>query len=216
MIKKLVEFGRNHGKKFTTQLLKFETVDRDLLRYFYDIAMPSISTYTYSSRVLFNRFSKVVTPSEEAFGYLVFENSFDRWIYQAEKMRPGAGSGNGSQDIDENEDDTTSIANRDEVPNVLYQKYVKRRKDNVLTAGKWTDEGLERYNELIGLVKEARKGRENFEDELKEDYVLHEPTEEYISKVEKRRRENKNIGGDTNNPPNKKVRVVNVLNVEEL
>ena len=72
--------------------------------------MPSISNYSYGSRILFNSFSKVVTESEEAFAYLVFENNFKRWIYQAEATRRDG--------MEPNDDDDSTAS----IPDVLYQK----------------------------------------------------------------------------------------------
>ena len=199
-MKKLVEFCTTNGKKFGNGLLDFENVDGDMLRYFFDLSMPSMSNYSYGSRILFNKFSKVVTEPEEALAYLVIENNYDRWVYQAEKQR--------RYDMGEME----QLINND-IPDVQYQKKVKKRKDNVDTAGKWTDEGLERFNELLEMVQHKRKQRMNFEQEMTDKYVENESNEDYSSKHNKRmiRESEETVRGKK-----KRVHAVNVLNVAEL
>ena len=83
----LVKFCETNGDQFAEKNLDYENIDIELLKYFLDLSMPSISNYSYGSRILFNSFSKVVNEPEEAFAYLVFENNFKRWIYQAEATR---------------------------------------------------------------------------------------------------------------------------------
>ena len=198
-MRKLVHFCGENGEQFADKLLEYENVDKDMLMCFFDVSMPCMSNYAYGTRILFHNFSKVVTESEEAFAYLVFENNFKRWIYQAEATRRDG--------MEPNDDDSTAS-----IPDVLYQKKVKKRKDNVITAGRWTDEGLERYNNLMVKVREARQVRGNFEEELKAMYVLNEPRDMYLSKQKKRNK-------DDNKDPSakkKKVTVMNVLNVAEL
>ena len=89
---------------------------------------------------------------------------------------------------------------------------MKKRKDNVLTAGKWTDEGLERYNILLVNIREARQHRGNFEIELTGQYVLNEHRDVYLNKQHKR----KNDSNNGQSIKKKKVQVMNVLNVAEL
>ena len=139
-------------------------MDEKTLMCFYDISMPSISYYQYKPRILFNTFSSVVTESEEALAYLVFENNLERWIYQAEETRRSNNS----------DDEEGDVANR-KIPRALYQAEVKTRKDNIDTVGKWTDKGLQRYNELLLAVRESRQSRSAFEDLLTRTYLLNEP-----------------------------------------
>ena len=84
--------------------------------------------------------------------------------------------------------------------------------DHVLTAGIWTDEGLEHYNNLLVKICEGRQHRGNFEIELTGQYVLNEPRDVYLNKQHKRKN-NSNNGQSTKK---KKVQVMNVLNVAEL
>ena len=167
---------------------------------FYDISMPSISYYQYKPRILFNTFSSVVTESEEALAYLVFENNLERWIYQAEETRSTNSSDNEAE---------AEVENR-KVPRALYQAEVKARKDNIDTVGKWTDRGLERYNELILAVRESRRSRNAFEELITRTYLLNEPE---MAEIRNERRQR-----DATNERNKKKRVsvMNVLNVAEL
>ena len=69
---------------------------------------------------------------------------------------------------------------------------MRKQKDNVLTAGKWTDEGLERYNNLLVNIREARQHRGNFEIELTGQYVLNEPRDVYLNTQHKRKNDSNN------------------------
>ena len=96
---------------------------------------------------------------------------------------------------------------------MLYQKKVQKRKDNVHTAGRWTDDGLERFNDLLSKVQEVRELRGEYEEELYNMYVEREPSDLFSSKVEKRNRDERD---EAENQCKKKVVVMNVLNVAEL
>ena len=69
----------------------------------------------------------------------------------------------------------------------LHAKKVKKLKDNILTTGRWTDEGLERYNNLLVNIREAWQHRGNFEIELTGQHVLNEPRDVYLNKQHKRK-----------------------------
>ena len=83
-------------------------------------------------------------------------------------------------------------------------------KDNIDTVGKWTDIGLQRYNELIQAGRESRQSRSAFEDLLTRTYLLNEPEMAEINNECRQR--------DTTNDRNKKKRVsvMKVLNAAEL
>ena len=198
-MKDLVDFCKANGPKFAEKLLDYQNMDKKTLMCFYDISMPSISYYQYKPRILFNTFSSVVTESEEALAYLVFENNLERWIYQAEETRRSNNS----------DDEEGDVANR-KIPRALYQAEVKTRKDNIDTVGKWTDKGLQRYNELLLAVRESRQSRSAFEDLLTRTYLLNEPE---MAEVNNERRQKYTIN-DKNKK--KRVSVINVLNVAEL
>ena len=201
-MKRLIELCAKNRPKFADTLLEYTNVHEKTLIRFLDMAMPSVSIYSFKSRILFNLLSSVVTESEEAFAYLVLENNFERWIYQAEQKQMS-------------EDDSTvtmnTVEGQAEIPKALYQKEVKKRKDNIDTVGKWTDEGLERFNELLLLVREKRQSRGAFEELLNRTYLTMEHGDDYNSKLEKNRKET-----DTTSRKKKRVKVMNVLNVAEL
>ena len=199
-MKKFIHFCKQNGIYFTDEMLKYESVDKNMMVYFYNISMHIFSNYSYRSRILFHNFSDVVTSSEEAFALLVLENNFDRWVYQAERQR--------RKQIGIDDDNDAG-----EVPDVLYQKKVQKRKDNVYTAGRWTDDGLARFNDLLSKVQEVRELRREYEEELYNMYVESEPSDSFSSKVEKRNREERD---EAENQRKKKVVVMNVLNVAEL
>lgn len=200
-MKDLLNVCQQNKPKFADALLNYSDIDEKTMIRFLDMAMPSVSVYSYKSRIMFNLLSTVVTESEEAFAYLVFENNFERWIYQAE------------QKVSE-EDSTVTTQTFDgqsEIPKALYQKEVKKRKDNIDTVGKWTDEGLTRFNELLVLVREKRQGRGAFEELLHRTYLTMEHGDDYDKKVQKNRNES-----NTTSRKKKRVKVMNVLNVAEL
>ena len=124
-------------------------------------------------------FSDVVEYVEEAFALLVFENYFDRWHYLAESKRMSL------------EDNGTTCPPLQDVPDVLYQKKVARRKDNVYTAGKWTDEGIERYNIILGEVEERRNCNDRKDFEKRLDEMFRENMgDDWIDRIEKKKIDN--------------------------
>ena len=77
------------------------------------------------------------------------------------------------------------------IPDVLYQQKVKKRKDKRETAGKWTTEGMNRLNSLITMVQDGRNGerREQFEEELQDMYIKHADKNMELMAKNKRKRE---------------------------
>ena len=133
----------------------------DVLMEYFDMSMTTMSAGGYKQSILFDRFSTVVRDAEEAFALLVLENNFDRWVYQAEIHR---------MKFDAEDNFGTVLPPSADVPDVLYQNKVKKRRDNVETVGKWTAEGIRRYNKILNDVILRREDREEFEDSLMEEY----------------------------------------------
>ena len=77
------------------------------------------------------------------------------------------------------------------IPDVLYQQKIKKRKDKRETAGKWTPEGMKRLNSLITMVQDGRNGerREQFEEELQDMYIKHADKNMELMAKNKRKRE---------------------------
>ena len=199
-MQELIGHCRSSGTKFSESLLDIEGLDHEMIMYFYDIAMPSMSTYMYKSRILFHKFSEVVSAPEEAFALLVFENNFERWIYQAEEQK-------------KEQMNIHPESDSEEIPDALYQLKVKKRSDGVNTVGKWTDEGLERFNEILSLVLEVRKTRTDFEEALNDKYVSRESKEEYQEKL---RKHNRSQDVDSVSRQTKRVKVINLFNETDL
>ena len=166
--------------------------------------------------------SDSVTVFEEAFAALLLENNFKRWIYIAEKEIRDIGAF-GDTVIDGNNDDITTsssehsrvsieLENIDSIPDLLYQQKVKQRKDNKETAGKWTQDGMVRLNELLSKITTMRNTteRRNFEVLLQADYVtLADSKMEVINRKQKQQLEDMDKA-------NKKVVVKNVLDIVAL
>ena len=198
---KLVNYCRRQGDKFGTKLIDYANLDIDLLECYLNIAMPTMSTVHFKDMMSNTSLSTTVTIGEEAFAILVFENNFKRWIYQAEEQKGGGEL-------------------REEcVPDVLYQQKVKKRKDNRDTAGRWTDEGMERLNFFIRAVREYRSDegegvtREAVEAELKQRCEMENNGQSEFLRRRKRRLERTR---DDEQIVTKRVVVENMLNLTEI
>ena len=206
-MKKLLNFCQIKGDKFGESLLQYDTLDIDIVMYFLDLSMPAMSVRTYDMDKVFSLLSKTLTVAEEAFAMLQFENSMKRWIWLADKeamKHQGNIEGINVDSIVNNLDD-------DEIPEMMYQNNIKKRKDNIYTAGKWTEEGLERYNEFIGIVQKRRLNAQLFEQRLKAKII-----EAISSENLKKKRKNREIAVGMTAEPKRKVIVTNILNLTEV
>ena len=160
MFTKLIELCKENRPKFGNKLLDYQNIDKDILICYLNIAMGSISNFRFKERMVYDKLTDAITVSEEAFGLVLFENNFNRWIYEGDmevrKMNHETG----------NDDDS-------QVPVLLYQKNYRRRKDNKNSAGPWTEEGITRFNEFINTIRESRNSdwRSDFEDDIQQRYV---------------------------------------------
>ena len=163
--------------------------------------MPAMSTVHFKDMMSHSTLSSTVTIGEEAFAILVFENNFKRWVYQAKEQM---GDGELSEVV---------------VPDVLYQQKVKKRKDNRDTAGRWTDEGMERLNFFINAVREYRSAegggatREAVEVELKRRYEMEHNGQSELLRRRKRRLDRTR---DDERVVTKRVVVENMLNLTSI
>ena len=206
-MKKLLNFCQIKGDKFGESLLQYDTLDIDIVMYFLDLSMPAMSVRTYDMDKVFSLLSKTLTVAEEAFAMLQFENSMKRWIWLADKeamKHQGNIEGINVDSIVNNLDD-------DEIPEMMYQNNIKKRKDNIYTAGKWTEEGLERYNEFIGIVQKRRLNTQLFERTLKAKMI-----EAISSESMRKKRKKREIAIENTAEPKRKVIVTNILNLTEV
>ena len=208
-MKKLIQFCKEKGDRFGENLLQYDTLDIDIVIYFLDLAMPAISVRTYDIDKVFSPLSTTLTVAEEAFAVLQFENSMKRWIWLADKevMRENQVNNSNHNSVD-------SIANYlddDDIPAIMYQNNIKKRKDNVYTAGKWTEEGLERYNEFIGIVQKRRLNAQVFEQRLKAKMI-----ESISSESLRKKRKKREVAVGKTAEPKRKVIVTNILNLTEV
>ena len=178
----------------------------DVLMEYFDLSMTTLCLGGYRQSILFDMFSEVVKDAEEAFALLVLENNFDRWIYQAEVQRMK----NQSRDNLE-----TVLPPSMDVPDVLYQKKVKKRRDNIQTVGKWTAEGIERYDKILKDVMRRREDRKDFEGLLKEEYNK-DISEEHKCRIEVLKRKMEVLSDEVVLKKPKKEMVTDVLKIEEL
>ena len=209
------------GTVFGDVLLDYESMDTNVLMCYLNIAMTSTATVKFKERMVYEKFSDAVTVFEEAFAVLVLENNFQRWVYSAKKkirdkkdvdseVSNGEESGNSSSGNNTDDSDKDVV---EKIPDVLYQKKIKKRKDKRETAGKWTADGMKRLNSLITMVQDGRnnENREEFEDELQDKYIkLADKNIETASK-NKRKREMEEM-----NQRKKGVVIQNVLDLVTL
>ena len=247
----LVEFCKANGVKFGSKLLDYSLLDKKVVMTYFNICMPTLVGIDFSSDMRTDALTQVTTISEEAYAALLFENYFERWMYQAKEeldneerenrekyqkilnVESGeidssdvegddndsrdVGDDNGHNDGDEvskEKDDLGDVDrdNGDNVPDVLYQKKVKTRKDKRVTAGRWTYEGMERLNEFFEVVISFRDcdDRKEWEKELKEEY------RELAIKSGKEAYFNKKKAQEEKEETKKKVKLRNLLNIAEL
>lgn len=193
-------------------MLDFEAIDKDILFCYLNIAMTSTANIRFKEKMICDKLSDTVTVFEEAFAILVLENNFDRWVYMVEEEMKQ----NSCESTVREEDEETIISNKNNfvnIPDVLYQKNVKVRKDNRQTAGRWTDEGMERLNELLMLIKDSRNDerRQLVEDDLMERYVNHAD-----NNMEAYNRRKRRLELEDENSKKKKVVVHNMLDIVSL
>ena len=203
-MKRLIRFCKDNGEKFGEKLLLYDKIDIQLAIYFLDLSMPAISVRSYNHEKPFKLMSKIVTVAEEAFAVLVLENYLQRWIWHAEKeaLRTQREQ-NGIEDL---------IEDGDNAPRLLYQYNVKKRKDNIHTSGKWTDDGKERYNVFIELVENRRVESKDFEERLRNEIVNSIPEDNMNKKRKKKDLEE----GRATSSTKRKVVIKNTLNLTEL
>ena len=120
-------------------------------------------------------------------------------------------------DEDESDDDInnqeSNVTNtREKVPGVLYQTNIYHKKSKEHSAGRWTDEGYTRYNELLNKVTESRNSdwRKEFENELQRIYI--ENADVKIKAYKKRMK----VKEEMNKPKKPKVVPRNMLDVMTL
>ena len=95
--------------------------------------------------------SQIATPCDEAFTLLVLENCLGRWK-ENYKSEYGTDISEVSKQEEDDDDDTKST----------YSKFTRQHGTN----GEWTKTGMERFNELHGMVMMDRKkdNRAKFEE----------------------------------------------------
>ena len=155
---------------FAERILESNWNDAKLLsafKMFVEYCIPSVTTSTISKQLPLYRLSKLTTVAEEAFAFLILENNIERWKWLAFKDM-----------VEKEKDDTTGDneelkkrygIDTEVMPPVLYQKTVKiSNEKGTMSAGDWTDKGMQRYNEIIKCVLESRKRKEriDYEDKL--------------------------------------------------
>ena len=212
---KMVKYCQDNGPEFGDKLIRYENVDINILFCFLNLSMTTTATVKFKERMTYEKFSDAVTVFEEAFAILILENSLNRWIYMAERQKRKLlrSAGKESEDSSSTSDDVTDNSDDNdlgEIPDVLYQAKIRKRNDNIDTAGKWTEDGMKRLNALITMAQEGRNRttRDEFETLLQNKYIQYADSNVEMRLRNKRKREL----DEMNAMSNKGVVVKNVLN----
>ena len=189
---RLCDICTNNDSFVSPDLLDLN-VNMDVYRMFLDLCASSFFRQGYFENLMKRQLlSQVLTVSEEAFALLSLENNFKRWEWIAEPRRHTG------------EDATAGglLEHLNAPPPLKYQKNIQENKNGSrkkateqlkMTAGRWTNAGMSRMNDLIELVEEARKDRESFEKALQEMYIVNCSSDEqstrwYKTAASKRRK----------------------------
>lgn len=92
---------------------------------------------------------QITTPSDEALALLLLENSEYRWTYEFEKKEK-------EEEVQESD-----------LPKPKYTSAGKNKEQRGLTKryGGWTEEGIQRFNQIMHMVREDRKANGRWFDE---------------------------------------------------
>ena len=220
---KLIDLCRDNQEQFGDALIEYESLERDVLFCYLNLSMTSTANVKFKERMTYEKLSDALTIFKEAFAILVFENNFNRWVFLADmemkkimsdtSMLNDEDNSNNSEKGNE-DTDIMENTNIESIPDVLYQKKVKQRKDKRETAGNWTSDSMERLNELLTKIRSNRNavGRHNFEEDLQNDYVKYADKNMELINKRKRRQEIEDI--EKRNK--QRVKVQNVLDIVEL
>lgn len=183
---------------FAEKLFDCQNMDNiHIFKKFLDVSMPALAKGNFKQQMAFEPLTTVVTAAEETFALLVLENNLERWIFLANKEITLASGSTREFGV---------------TPDVKYQKKVKKRKDNRETAGRWTEQGMKRFNEVSKLVLRVRmgSGRDPFLKRLMEAYELDDDVSDWYAKRKRKRIEEEEI---RKNGHTSKVRAVNMLDL---
>ena len=167
MIDRCEKGGDNFGNEF----LDYQNIEVEELMCYMNMAICGTSNIRFKEKMFYEKLSDAITISEEAFGVLVFENYFKKWLFCVKnKLKKRNQTQDQTVEDAESEIDMNDITEK--IPSVLYQKNITT-KDKKETAGTWTEKGYERYNELLSLVRDSRNmnWRKDFEKNLQKQYI---------------------------------------------
>jgi len=125
---------------------------------------PIVGMREFKRRIAqFQSYDLLFTPCDEAFIYLVLENNYDRWMDMFESSRKAAAEGNR---LGKSPWEVKSLVKTRYTEGGQQRPQVDNGSDYGWQQSKgWTDAGIQRYNELFGLVKENRlRYRKTLED----------------------------------------------------
>ena len=149
------------GQDDVAGLLLDLNIDKDAYRAFLDITAASFFPKgSFKKYMKGNRLSDIITPVEEAFALLCFENAHERWEWIAKN------------EVEEQPSDNSNhqILLPQSKPPLRYQNTVEEKQKRKSTAGHWNNAGMARMNELVDIVLEKRNERGTFEKKLQEMY----------------------------------------------
>jgi len=97
----------------------------------------------------------MATPSDEALGLLIMENSWEVWIEKHLRAAAPTGGGGSVDPPEDNHVNATATDGTTTAPKVVKTKYTMEGSGSREFKG-WSDAGLQRMNQLLSEVKQDR------------------------------------------------------------
>ena len=152
------------------EILKLRSGDDKVMMRFCDSWLSCVvGKNDWKKRRTKEKISEIATPSDEAFALLVLENIWDAWMevpieeWEKSKKKREEDEGEAEQTDDVSQDQRMGGRGSKKGGKCRTGKYTK----GYVSAGRymgWTNEGLERYNQLLKQVKADREMDCQFEE----------------------------------------------------
>jgi hypothetical protein len=147
-------------KDWLDKLMAMRANTESYILFFETVVSCIIGKGTWKANAGTKKLSEFITASDEAFGLLLLENSWDVWVTMSENKRQGRPMGKAKGG------DNGGRAGELMTRYTMNGAHVKKHQG-------WSQEGLDRFVDLAELVKEDRakeaellKGEPTFEDKL--------------------------------------------------
>ena len=85
MFDKMIKRCENGGEQFGNEFLDYQNINIEELICYMNMALCGTSNIRFKEKMFYEKLSDAITISEEAFGVLVFENYYKRWLFSVKK-----------------------------------------------------------------------------------------------------------------------------------